>query len=147
MGTESGSRVLSSECDDKRGFGVAIAEEMMLAALGSAVVGTDAERSICGTSVNADLAGESGSEAARDVDAVRMVSGNDVNIFVAGSTVVGLRRTTSAGISTYSNVAIVDNDELKGWIVIFYFSVFQEWAFHCTATHLRHRRRRRRDSV
>ena len=107
MGTERGSRVLRRVWDVARGFDVAMAEAMMLV-VGEAGCGMDAERSICGTSARADLAGESGSEGVRHgEDDMRVVSGSDVKRFAAGSNEAGLSRIASAGISTYSNVAIV----------------------------------------
>ena len=102
MGTERGSRVVRRACGE-RGFGVAMAEAMMLAA----GRGGDAARSIWGTRARADFAGESGAEEAQD-DA----RGSDVIIFVAGARDSGLSRTASAGTSTYSNVAIVVDHKL-----------------------------------
>ena len=73
MGTERGSRVLRREWDGARGFGVAMAEAMMLGVgEAEATVGIEAERSIWGTSASADLAGRSDSGGAQ--------SGKEVNI-------------------------------------------------------------------
>ena len=116
IGTESGSRVLRRACACPRGWGVAMAEAMALA------VGVG-ERSICGTRARAGARSSDGGRGGGDA------SGSAVRILAAGASVDGLRRMASAGISTYANVAIVEEHSTATHIV--------HVAMRCsTATHL-----------